>query len=378
MLTRRRALLGLTFFVASCSTGTAAFRPPVWHKVRATALPATNIQRLAGWNGGYLLVAAQPTSVWSSADGRRWRTVTPPGLTLTPPTSTSRMTAGYGSAAYVAGWKGGNLVVWRTADGERWQETPLDVGGLTYHDGLHMEVNIVAGARGVIVIANDVVAPPSFQGFYVWRSADQGRTFGKVVRVPMRQDKPSDNISIDAMAATARGFLVSGSGEQGVVILSSPDGSHWASISSPAQLAHISVAQPIAANASDAVVFNGDVKADKPLAMYRRGGTWHPAAVDPGHLPDEAVVPASQRILSVACAWGTGFIAAGYVVNGTQFAGMTWYSADGSRWTRQSVHSNGFGVVGEFMDAAVSNGKAMLIAFPAEGSDLLFWQSTPA
>jgi hypothetical protein len=381
MLTRL-GLLGLLFLAVACSAGSppvqheAAFRPPRWSRVDLAApISGGEGEQLAGWDGGYLLVNGGPV-IGSSADGRDWRWVRPPGLTtLMSPSGNSRMTAGYGAAAYVAGWSSGKLTVWRTTNGTQWQRTPLDVQGLAYHDNLELDVNIAAGPRGIIVVGNDAVTPPSFSGFYVWRSLDYGRTFGQPIWVPMYSEESLGAVEIDAVESTTNGFLMSGNNGKGAIILFSADGLQWANLSSEAEIAGTSVATTIGGNASSVIVFNRDPKPGQPLAMYRRGNTWYPSAVDPGLLPDAGVVPGNQRTVDTVCNWGTGFIAIGDANGAVQYSGMVWYSADGSQWIRQPVRSNGFDAVAQFMGAAVSNGKVLVVAYPGEGSDLLMWQA---
>jgi hypothetical protein len=389
------ALAGISLLAASCSAGsaptrhpqaqhrparhTASFRPPQWSRVKIT--PPIDLgpgEQLAGWNGGYLLAGGNPADVRSSADGRNWRAVTPPGLTaLFSPSAQGRLTAGYGPAAYVVGWSGDELAVWRTVDGTRWRKIPLDISGLAYHDRLELDVSVIAGPRGVMVIGNDAVTPPSWPGMYVWRSADRGETFGQPVWVPLYSEA-LPGVEIDAAQPSPDGFVVSTTNGKGAVVLSSVDGLRWTRVSSAADIASVTVARPIAANASSVVVFNWSWASGHPLAMYSRGNAWHAAAVDPGRLPDAGVVPAGQRTVDAVCAWGTGFIAIGHVNTGPWFSGMVWYSADGSRWVRQPVRSNGFAAVTEFMDAAVSNGKVLLVADSAGSPHLLMWQAATA
>jgi hypothetical protein len=383
MLTRLGPL-GLVFLVAACSAGpqpvkhNVAFEPPRWTRVQPTAPVGQGDQgQLAGWNGGYLLVSGQPVGVRSSVDARHWHPVTPTGLTaLMDPSAHGRMTAGYGPAAYVAGWSSSELAVWRTTDGAHWQETPLDVAGLAYHDSLDLDVSIAAGPRGVIVVGSDAVTPQSFQGFYVWRSTDDGRTFGQTTWVPMYgQASQSGFVTIGAVQETPSDFLVSGDNDGKKFILSSADGIHWTSLPAAGAIADTYVDTPIDGNASTVVAFNWNPQPGQPLAVYLRRNTWHSSTVDPGLLPDAGVVPGNQRTVNSIVSWGTGFIAIGNVNTGIQFSGMVWYSVNGSQWVRQPVRANGFDAVGQFLDAAVSKGKVLLVAFPVEGSDLLMWQS---
>jgi hypothetical protein len=375
-------LLAVACLASACSAGPApaqheaAFHPPRWSRVHLGApISGGADDQLAGWDGGYLLVSGGSV-IGSSADGRDWRWVRPPGLTtLVSPSGDSRMTAGYGAAAYVAGWSSGTLTVWRTADGTQWQKTALDVQGLAYHNSLELDVNIAAGPRGVIVVANDAVTPPSFTGFYVWRSFNYGKTFGQPIWVPLYSEESSGAVEVDAVEATTNGFLVSGNNGKGAIILSSANGLHWAGISAEAEIAGTSVATTIGGNSSIVVVFNRDPKPGQPLAMYRHGNTWSPSAVDPGHLPDAGVVPENEVIVEAVCNWGTGFIAIGDADGAPQNSGMVWYSTDGSQWIRQPVRSNGFDAVAIFMDAAISNAKVLIVAYPGEGSDLLMWQA---
>jgi hypothetical protein len=172
--------------------------------------------------------------------------------------------------------------------------------------------------------------------------------------------------------------LISGNGNGKPFILSSADGVRWRSLPVTGAIADANVTEPISANASTVVAFNSDARSGQPLAVYLRNGTWRPSAVAPGHLPDAGVVPNNQRTVNAVCNWETGFIAIGNVNSGVQFSGMVWYSTNGAQWLRQPVLSNGFEKVDQFMDAAASKGKVLLVAAPADGSDLLMWQSTAA
>lgn len=388
MLTRL-CLLGLVFLVAACSAGPrpvkhdAGFEPPRWTRVQlAMPLSQGDEGQLAGWNGGYLLVDGQPVGVRSSVDARHWRPATPAGLTaLIDPSADGRMTAGYGPAAYVAGWSSSELAVWRTTDGTHWQKTPLDVAGLAYHDSLDLDVSIAAGPRDVIVVGNDAVTPQSFDGFYVWRSTDDGRTFGQPIWVPeCGQASQAGFVTIGPVQATFSDFLVgcdsnSLAGDGKKFILSSADGIQWTSLPAAGAIADTYADTPIDGNASTVVAFNWNPQPGQPLAIYLRRNTWHSSTVDPGLLPDAGVVPGNQRTVNAIVNWGTGFIAIGNVNTGIQFSGMVWYSTNGSQWVRQPVRANRFDAVGQFLDAAVSKGKVLLVAFPTKGSDLLMWQS---
>jgi hypothetical protein len=290
------------------------------------------------------------------------------------------MTSGYGTAAYVVGWNSDELAVWRTTDGSQWKQTNLDVAGLAYHTHLDLGVDIAAGPRGVIVVGYDTVSPFGFHGFYVWRSADLGLTFGRPVRVPLPGEESSPSLTVGPVQATTNGFLV------GIVdgtkpgILSSSDGHQWAAMPAGGALADTYLANPIAGNSSTTVAFNWNAQSQQPAAVYLRNGTWSPAIVGPGRLPDDGVVPISQRVVEAVCNWGPGFIAIGNINANTptpEFSGMVWWSADGSSWIRQPVQANGFDAVAQFMGAAVSNGKILLIATPVKGSDFLMWQSSP-
>ena len=397
MLTKRGSLGLLVLLLASCSTASLpvrqkpAFRSPAWTRVYLAA-PVSGCQgkEVAGWNGGYLLAdggsllgsVASPR-VCSSTDGRQWRPVTLPGLTtLTSITGGyTRMIAGYGVAAYAVGWNGRELAVWRTSNGTQWQEIPLDTSGIPYSSTPALDVSIVAGQHGIIVVGSDAFTPPSFTGFYVWRSSNQGTVFDEPVRVPLPEEASLGGIEIDAVEATQDGFLVSGNNGRRAIILASVDGTRWTSISSQAEISSASVVTALSGNSSTVVIFNTwSPKPGQPYAMYSHGHAWQPSVVDPGRLPDAGVVPLSQQRIGAVYNWGTGFIAIGDTTGDATGEGAgigsVWYSANGAQWTRQPVRGNGFNAA-SLIDAAVSNGKMLLIGYPIDtDSDLVMWQAT--
>lgn len=382
-------LLGVALLcTVSSSAGSQAtehaskFQPPEWSRLQLTAAHAEGEgEQLAGWDGGYILVDDESLDVRSSPDGRDWRMATPAGLTkVVDPRADGRMTAGYGKAAYIVGWSGETLAVWRTTNGTQWQEIPLDVAGLTHQDSLDLDVSIAAGPRGVLVLANDADTPPSFSGFYVWRSLDLDKTFTRMERVRVPGVARPDSAAVGAVTATADGFLASGTDGKRAFLRTSANGLNWARMPTGNNATAVRRASPIGANGSSIVAFNDIAQQGQPLAIYRDAdGAWHPSNVDPGRLPDAGVVPVGQWTVNAVCGWETGYIAIGNINRtGSQFAGMVWYSADGSNWTRQPVRANGFDTVARFMDVAESNGKVLIVAYPVHGTDLLMWQADMA
>ncbi|MFF1608784.1 hypothetical protein ACFVYA_13475 [Amycolatopsis sp. NPDC058278] len=260
--------------------------------------------------------------------------------------------------------------MWRTEDGARWEAIPLELGDLKVKLWLDLDVTITAGPRGVLVVGN------YNNGVYVWHSAD-GRSFGAMVRVP----KPANELPFRAEAsATPNGFLLGMNDNSGTMLLSSEDGVHWQNIS--AGLPKINGIDHVSGNASTLVLFTYYPQPDqphgKPRAWHRRDGTWQPATIDPGRLPDAGVVPADELRVNAVHNWGTGYIAVGNTFggDGRETAGLVWYSADGSAWTRMPVRDNGFDTASELNDVAVSQEKAVLVGYPSDSSaKLLTWQA---
>jgi hypothetical protein len=190
-----------------------------------------------------------------------------------------------------------------------------------------------------------------------------------------------DKVPPTAVAeATPSGFLLGMSDSKGPMLLSSEDAVHWRDIT--AGLSQIRGIHHVSGNTSTVVVFTYDPGPEsppgQPVAWYRRDGTWHPATMDPGRLPDAGVVPADERRINKVCDWGAGFIAIGNTFGGEgrETAGLVWYSADGSAWTRMPVRDNGFDAAAQLMDVAVSREKAVLVGYPAANSDKpLIWKA---
>ncbi|HKR49344.1 MAG TPA: hypothetical protein VJT72_07135 [Pseudonocardiaceae bacterium] len=263
--------------------------------------------------------------------------------------------------------------MWRTEDGERGETIPLQLGDLKVRSPLDLSVTIAAGPRGVIVVGSDTFTPPHYHGVYVWYSPD-GRSFGGLARVPGRVDEEPSSAVVQA---TPNCFLLG----NGTMLLSSEDGVHWQDITTGMPrtrgIVHVS------GNSSTVVVFTSHWPSDppeEPLAWYRHDGTWRPAPMDPGRLPDAGVVPVDQRRVNAVRNWGTGFIAIGNTQGdeGTEIAGMVWYSADGSSWTRMPVRDNGFDTALRLLDIAISRQKAVLVGSPSYRSENLLtltWQA---
>ncbi|MGR6919264.1 hypothetical protein ACU635_33885 [[Actinomadura] parvosata] len=91
-----------------------------------------------------------------------------------------------------------------------------------------------------------------------------------------------------------------------------------------------------------------------------------------------AIDPADELRVNKVGNWGTGFIALGNTLggDGRETAGLVWYSADGSAWTRMPVRDNGFDTAAQLMDVAVSRGKAVLVGYPVGNSKKpLMWKA---
>jgi hypothetical protein len=368
------------------------FAPPRWTRPQPNTRIATATDwnaatgwayKEAGWDNGLILVTSRDVVdtndrqfiAYTSKDGRDWHETTPEGVTqLASPSY--RSAAGYGTGGYLLGWAKQGLTVWRTENGMRWDAVPLDTGDLDITSPLDFPATITAGPRGVIVVGK--VLGDQTPGVFVWHSAD-GRTFSGRTHVA-----PSTHMGLsilNAAEATSGGFLlslssVSTTSEQ--KLLTSNDGVHWQDIT--AGLSRTLQVNQLSSNASTVVAFAfqpGPEFPSEPLTWYRRDGAWHPAKVDPGRLPDAGVVPADKRIITAVRNWGAGFIAIGYTLNvdSRENVGVVWYSADGSAWTRMSVHGNGFDTAAELMDVASTRNTAVLLG--ASPGTLLMWQAKP-
>ncbi|MEU4516282.1 hypothetical protein AB0G05_42900 [Nonomuraea wenchangensis] len=354
------------------------FEAPRWVKLPPTGVIATGVlQTVAGWDGGLLLVTdtANEFGVFTSKDGHAWRAAAPKGM-IGLAAGLGRMVAGYGAAGYLLGWTSRGPTVWRTEDGGRWETIPLKLSNLKLESRVDLKLTITAGPRGVMVVGSDNYVPPRYHGVYVWHSPD-GRSFNPMTQVPSRIDKVPP---IAVAEATPNGFLMAMSDSNGQMLLSSENGVRWQDIT--AGLAQIRGIAHVSGNVSTVVVFTYDplpgASPGEPLAWYRRDGTWHAATMDPGRLPDAGVVPADERRVNKVGNWGTGFIALGNTLggDGRETAGLVWYSADGSAWTRMPVRDNGFDTAAQLMDIAVSRGKAVLVGYPASNSKKpLIWKA---
>jgi hypothetical protein len=368
--------LALVLVLATSCTATPAppsgqsFPAPKWVvSAPDPALAEGEGQQMAGWDGGWLL--ASDSAVLASKDGRGWHAALPDGVLelgsgVSPDT---RITAGHGAAAYLLGQSAQGFAVWRTEDGQQWATIPLDLGDVLISSPYDIELTITAGPRGVLVVGSS----DGYDGVYVWHSPD-GRSFGAMTRIPKPAEEWPPNI--DAVA-TSTGFLVVMNGDR-TMLLSLTDGAHWRDITG--DLGRVGWLSHVSGNGSTVVAFNlhkepGGSNAGEQRPWYLRDGTWRPATLDPGQLPDAGVVPADQRRVNVVRDWGTGFIAVGNTWYGD--AGLVWYSADGAAWTRMPVRDNGFEAASQLMDVAVSGREAVLVGTPSgeASDDLLMWRA---
>ncbi|WP_143230633.1 hypothetical protein [Actinosynnema sp. ALI-1.44] len=321
----------------------------------------------AGWDGG--LLVADDGTVRTSKDGREWRVVSPEGV-VAAVAGEGHTVAGYGSSGYFLAWSDRGLTVWRTEDGQRWHAVPLDPGGLKIESRERLKVEITAGPRGVLVVGVDNFHPPSYQGVYVWMSTD-GQSFGSMTKITKPDEETG--LSVDAVA-TSSGFLMVAA----QTVLSSVDGTRWQDVT--AGLPDTGGFLHVSGNASTVVLFarKPNSEAQLPQAWYRRDGVWRQAKLDPGRLPDAGVVPADEVVVTAMRDWGSGFIAVGHTYGGEgrEEAGLVWYSADGSGWTRMPVRDNEFHTVLGFDDVTVSRNKAVLLGASSHNSDtLVMWHA---
>ncbi|MEV8442420.1 hypothetical protein AB0425_34020 [Actinosynnema sp. NPDC051121] len=300
-------LLMVLLLLTACTAGQTS----PWTRVG----PALGL--VEGWDGGFL---AFDQGVSVSEDGRDWDPAHLDGL------EEPIATAAHGPAAYVLGTTAVGLSVWRSEDGNKWEDTPLaDSGDAT--------VALAAGPHGVLVVRSD----PEDAGLRYWRS-DDGRSFDALKPLPGAEDVLPNTALL--VVATPDGFLVepgyaAGSGSvpvddepEPIRVYSSPDGVEWEDIARG--LPELSV-DGLAGNGGTVVLVATPLGDEGQQVWFRRDGVWRRAGIDPGRLPDPAVGTAVGRTLDRVRDWGGGFVLLGHTVTS---AGYLWTSADGSGWSR--------------------------------------------
>ncbi|WP_253888743.1 hypothetical protein [Actinokineospora diospyrosa] len=340
--------------------------------------------RAVGWDRGFLVaktIPDNPPAVHVSKDGVDWRVSTSPDFTWIAST-VGTVAAGYGPAAYVAGWSARGPVVWRTEDGAGWDSVPLARNQFTTRSPFEADTAIVAGPRGVLLVAWGRALEETDPDIYVWYSPD-GKSFPAAVArsIPLAVGKPR----VVTAAATPEGFLLAVSDPGRATLLQSADGKDWQDLSGGFPQGEYVTVETVAGNARTVVVerqieLDPDNPSDEPRIWYRRDGSWHAARVDPGQLPDAGVVPVSQRDVWAIRPWGAGFVAVGETLG--DVSGVVWHSADGADFTRLPARANGFDRAMRITDVAVSGTTAIAFGMPvqrldAESADAVLWRTDP-
>lgn len=303
-----RLLLVLVLLLAACSS-----EPPTSPWTRVELARGT----VDGWDRGFL---AFDQGVSVSADGRDWDPTYLDGL------DEPIATAAHGSSAYVLGTTAIGLSLWRSDDGQRWDEVPLS-------ERDEATVALAAGPHGVLVVRSDT----EHAGLSYWHSRD-GRSFDAPRPLPGAEAVLPNSSPL--AVATPDGFLVEPGHAYGsasvpvddeidpVRVYASPDGVGWEDVARGLPLLTV---DGLAGNGGAVVLVASSLDGEGQQVWFRRDGVWRQAGIDPGRLPDPAVGPAVGRSLDRVRDWGDGFVLLGHAV--TQ-AGYLWTSADGSGWNR--------------------------------------------
>jgi hypothetical protein len=338
-----RADTGAVSPAAAGSTGAQAGTQAGALPTAGSVPPAFVSAALSGYPGqrGAVTVTSMTTAAGmtlaaGTADGHPaiWRRASNGSWTLESATSLGAMAGSAGLTAVAdgpAGWiavgatsngKSTAPVVLASADGERWQP----VASLVAAAGAGTEFLGVAASRsGYVAVGRQMVGGRTFA--VLWYSADL-RTWTSDNNDGL--DGRLEASTVNAVVATAGGFVAVGSHGAVQALWVSSDGRHWRmdSVSPPAGTASATLRSVAASGAR--VVAGGYAATrggDVPVAVVSTdgGAQWRQVVL---------ATPNGVGMVTALTAIPDGFTAAGVVGSGGSQRTVTWTSPDGLTWSR--------------------------------------------
>jgi hypothetical protein len=338
-----RADTGAVSPAAAGSTGAQAGTQAGALPTAGSVPPAFVSAALSGYPGqrGAVTVTSMTTAAGmtlaaGTADGHPaiWRRASNGSWTLVSATSLGALSGSAGLTAVAdgpAGWiavgatsngKSTAPVVLASADGERWQP----VASLVAAAGAGTEFLGVAASRsGYVAVGRQMVGGRTFA--VLWYSADL-RTWTSDNNDGL--DGRLEASTVNAVVATAGGFVAVGSHGAVQALWVSSDGRHWRmdSVSPPAGTASATLRSVAASGAR--VVAGGYAATrggDVPVAVVSTdgGAQWRQVVL---------ATPNGVGMVTALTAIPDGFTAAGVVGSGGSQRTVTWTSPDGLTWSR--------------------------------------------
>ena len=235
--------------------------------------------------------------------------------------------AAYGQAGWIAvgsvsGSAGTQPLVLASADGVTWQ--PARTLAALAGNGTEF-LGIAAGHGGYVVVGRQMAGDRIFA--VLWYSADlRSWSLGSNGGLDGRLSAST----VNAVAATAAGFVAVGSHGAGQAIWTSSDGKHWnlINVRLPSG-AHSATLSSVAASGSHVVAagYADSPAGDIPVLVV---------SVDGGAHWRQITLPAPDGVGVIAALTATprGFTAAGLAGKGRSARTVTWTSQDGLTWSR--------------------------------------------